>query len=157
MGAESERVTCLEKPEIRLLIPHSGSMCLLDRVLYWDNDSILCSSETHRDRANPLRRGGQLCAVHAFEYGAQSVALHGGLRARRAGQLAAPGYLAALRDARLQRNRLDDITSALEIRARRLFAESANAVYDCEVSADDRLVARARITILLRSSPPRDV
>ena len=54
-------------------------MCLLDEVVQWDERSIVCISNTHRDPANPLRRQGRLSAVHAFEYGAQTAAVHGGL------------------------------------------------------------------------------
>ena len=46
--------TSIEKSEIRTLIPHAGLMCLLDSVLRWDDESIVCVSETHRDPANPL-------------------------------------------------------------------------------------------------------
>ncbi len=53
------------KADIRTLIPHSGLMCLLDSVIEWDDQSIICISNTHRDPANPLRREGQLSAVHA--------------------------------------------------------------------------------------------
>ena len=125
-------------------------MCLLDLVTEWDDRSIVCMSNTHRDPANPLRRNGQLSAVHAFEYGAQAVAVHGGLRARSAGVTAPPGYLAALRDARLNVVRLDDIAAPLQIRAYRLFGDSVNVVYECRVSADDFLLADARTTIMLR-------
>ncbi len=108
----------INKPEIRTLIPHSGLMCLLDSVTEWDDQSIICISNTHRDPANPLR--------------------------------AAPsGYLAALRDARLQVMRLDDIASPLQICAYRLFGD-ANAVYECRVLAGDVLLADGRITIMLR-------
>src|ERR1041385_5814521 len=92
----------IQKAEIRTLIPHSDLMCLLDDVVQWDDRSIVCNTNTHRDPANPLRRGGHLAGVHAFEYGAQAAAVHGGLRARSAGMTAAPGYLAALRDGRLR-------------------------------------------------------
>jgi predicted hotdog family 3-hydroxylacyl-ACP dehydratase len=140
----------LDKAEIRALIPHSGSMCLLDSVSAWDDQSIVCTSNTHTDRANPLRRDGKLSAVHAFEYAAQAVAVHGGLLARSVGSTAPPGYLAALRDAHLHVTRLDEITSALQIRASRLFGDSANSVYECRVVAGDAPVAEARITIILR-------
>ncbi len=140
----------ISKAEIRTLIPHSGSMCLLDSVTEWDDRSIICSSNTHRDPANPLRREGRLSAVHAFEYGAQAAAVHGGLRARLVGVTAPPGYLAALRDARLHVMRLDDVASPLQIRAYRLFGEAANTVYECQVSAGDVLLAEGRITIILR-------
>jgi len=141
----------IKKPEIRTHVPHSGLMCLLDSVVEWDDRSIVCLSNTHRDPANPLRRGGRLSALHAFEYGAQAAAVHGGLRARAAGTTAPPGYLAALRDARLHVTRLDDMASPLEIRAKRLFGDTANTIYECSVSADDVLLAEGRITIILRA------
>jgi predicted hotdog family 3-hydroxylacyl-ACP dehydratase len=140
----------ISKAEIRTLIPHSGSMCLLDSVTEWDDRSIVCTSNTHRDPANPLRRDGQLSAVHAFEYAAQTAAVHGGLRARSVGVTAPPGYLAALRDARFHVMRLDDVASPLQICASRLFGEAANTVYECRVSAGDVLLAEGRITIILR-------
>jgi predicted hotdog family 3-hydroxylacyl-ACP dehydratase len=125
-------------------------MCLLDEVVMWDDESIVCTSNTHRDPMNPLRRGERLSAVHAFEYGAQTAAVHGGLRARAAGKTAPPGFLAALRDARLHVASLDDLTSPLEIRARRLFGDSANTVYECRISAGNVFVAEGRITIIQR-------
>jgi predicted hotdog family 3-hydroxylacyl-ACP dehydratase len=140
----------ISKAEIRTLIPHSGSMCLLDSVTEWDDRSIVCTSNTHCDPANPLRRDGQLSAVHAFEYAAQAAAVHGGLRARSVGVTAPPGYLAALRDARLLVMRLDDLASPLQIRAHCLFGEAANTVYECQVSGGDVLLAEGRITIMLR-------
>src|SRR5882724_13525770 len=99
----------IKKAEIRTLIPHSGLMCLLDEVLQWDDRSVVCITNTHRDPVNPLRRQGCLAAVHAFEYGAQAAAVHGGLRARLAGSIAPPGYLAALRNGRLHVTQLDYI------------------------------------------------
>ncbi len=140
----------IKKAQIRTLIPHSDLMCLLDEVTQWDDRSILCVTNTHRDPANPLRRAGRLSAVHAFEYGAQAAAVHGGLRARSLGTTAAPGYLAALRNARLHATRLDDIDAALQVHARRLFGDNVNCIYECRVSARDRLLAEGRVTILQR-------
>ena len=140
----------INKAEIRTLIPHSGLMCLLDEVIQWDDRSITCVSNTHRDPANPLRRDGRLSALHAFEYSAQAAAVHGGLRARSVGAIAPTGYLAALRDARLQVASLDDIRSPLQVHAIRLFGDGANTVYECRVSARDLPIAEARITIVQR-------
>jgi predicted hotdog family 3-hydroxylacyl-ACP dehydratase len=140
----------INKAEIRTLIPHSDLMCLLDEVTQWDDRSITCVSNTHRDPANPLRRDGHLSALHAFEYGAQAAAVHGGLHARSVGTTAPPGYLAALRDARLHVARLDDIRSSLQIRANRLFGDGANTIYECRVSADNVLLADGRVTIVQR-------
>src|SRR5207244_13460553 len=131
----------IEKTEIRTLMRHAGLMCLLDSVVKWDDESIVCRSETHRDPTNPLRRDGQLSALHALEYGAQAAAVHGGLRARSAGAVAPPCYLAALRDAHLQVERLDDIASPLEVRAPRLFGDTGVTVYAWCVSACEVLLA----------------
>jgi predicted hotdog family 3-hydroxylacyl-ACP dehydratase len=141
----------ITKAEIRTLIPHSGTMCLLDEVIRWDETSITCVTNTHRDPNNPLRRDGHLSAVHAFEYGAQAAAVHGGLRARAVGETAPPGYLAALRDASLHVSFLDDITSPLQVCANHLFGDRANTVYECRISADNVLLAKARIIIIQRT------
>ena len=150
---------CIDKNTIRELIPHSGSMCLLDSVLAWDEQSILCASHTHLERTNPLRRHDHLSAIHAFEYGAQAVAIHGGLRARAAGTFAPPGYFAALRHGQLTAKTLDRFDSPLEVRANHLFSDSANCVYECHVAANDEVIARGRVTIIprdRRSSDSRD-
>ena len=63
------------------LIPHAGSMCLLEQVVSWDQQGVVCSTQSHKSLANPLRSSDQLSAVHAVEYGAQAVAVHGGLLA----------------------------------------------------------------------------
>jgi predicted hotdog family 3-hydroxylacyl-ACP dehydratase len=126
-------------------------MCLLDEVTQWDDRSITCVANTHRDPANPLRRDGRLSALHAFEYGAQAAAVHGGLMARSMGATAPPGYLAALRDARLHAAHLDDITSPLQISANRLFGDGSNTVYECRVSAGNVRLAEGRITIVQRT------
>ena len=141
----------VNKAEIRTLIPHSGLMCLLDEITQWDDESITCVTNTHRDSANPLRRDGRLSVVHAFEYGAQAAAVHGGLRARSVGATAPPGYLAALRDARLHVVFLDDIRSPLQVCANRLFGDGVNAVYECRVLADNALLANGRVTIIQRA------
>ena len=141
----------VNKAEIRTLIPHSGLMCLLDEITQWDDESITCVTNTHRDSANPLRRDGRLSGVHAFEYGAQAAAVHGGLRARSVGATAPPGYLAALRDARLHVVFLDAIRSPLQVCANRLFGDGANTVYECRVLADNALLANGRVTIIQRA------
>ena len=76
----------LERSEIAALIPHSGSMCLVDRVLSWGDDMIRCSSDSHHRSDHPLRRNGRLGAVHLVEYAVQAMAIHGALLARQRGE-----------------------------------------------------------------------
>ena len=138
----------IDKVRIQELIPHTGAMCLLDAVIDWDDDSIQCVTDTHRDSANPLRRRGRLSAVVAFEYGAQAAAVHGGLRASAAGETASPGYLAALRDARWFVAELDENAAPLEVTAHRLLGEAAHCIYAIQISSAGRLLAKARVTIV---------
>lgn len=141
----------ITKTEIENLIPHSGLMCLLDEVTQWDEKSIVSITNTHRDSANPLRRQGRLSAVHAFEYGAQAAAVHGGLRARAAGKVPPPGYLAALREGQLHVTRLDFIHLPLKIAATRVYGEGANIVYEFVLSAATIVVAEGRVTVVQRT------
>lgn len=141
----------MSKDDLRTLIPHAGDMCLLDAVIAWDDESIHCMSDTHRTLNNPLRRAERLSALHAFEYGAQAVAVHGGLRARTAGIAPPPGYLAALRAARLHVDYLDDIAEPLAVHAARVFGDTGNVIYAARVSAGKKVLAEARITIMLRT------
>lgn len=125
-------------------------MCLVDAVTEWNDRSIRCSTGTHLDPTNPLRRNSALSALHAFEYGAQAAAIHGALRARLAGESLPPSYLAALRDAHLRVARLDRLKAQLQIDANRLFGDGGNTVYECQISAAGSLLAEARITIMLQ-------
>ena len=43
----------LNKKEIEALIPHNGAMSLLNEVLKWDEDHIVCLANSHRSKHNP--------------------------------------------------------------------------------------------------------
>ena len=116
----------------------------------------LCSGTIDRSRASAIRivirqTRCAVKAVHAFEYGAQAAAVHGGLQARAVGTIAPSGYLAALRDGRLHVTRLDYIHLPLRISATRLYGEGANTVYEFILSAAAVLVAEGRVTIVQRA------
>src|SRR3569623_661869 len=92
----------LDKTDWAHLIPHAGTMCLLDAVLAWDQQTIHAVSEGHARADNPLRGPHGLHAVHLAEYGAQAMAVHGALRARAGGvEAVRPGMLVSLREVRL--------------------------------------------------------
>ncbi|MGH8327695.1 MAG: phosphotransferase, partial [Steroidobacteraceae bacterium] len=88
----------LDREAIAALIPHQGAMCLLERVLEWDAEHAVLATATHRSPDNPLRSCGRLRALHLCEYGAQAMAVHGGLVARAAGSQARPALLVSLRE-----------------------------------------------------------
>ena len=132
------------------LIPHAGSMCLLEQVVSWDQQGVVCSTQSHRSLENPLRSNEQLNAIHAVEYGAQAVAVHGGLLAHEKDEAIKPGYLAALRQIQLHCSRLDNIQSMLVVEATQLLSDAGNLMYSFTVTADDQPVANGRVTIVVQ-------
>lgn len=133
------------------LIPHAHRMCLLDAVAHWDELAIRATTLSHRDPLNPLRSRGRLSALHLCEYGAQAMALHGGLLARRAhGGRAAPGMLVGLRQVELRVEHIDDIQAPLTVVARRKIASQDGWLYEFEVSAEERQLASGRVSVIPR-------
>lgn len=141
----------LDRAGIAQRIPHSGSMCLLERLEGWDADVIRCSTTTHRQADNPLRTAGGLLAPNAIEYAAQAMALHGGLLAAE-GSTPSAGFLASARNVRLAVARLDDIDGALQVQARRLSGDERQILYEFAVKADDgRMLAEGRAVVVLNT------
>ena len=138
----------LARRHILELIPHQGTMCLLDEVLSWTDTTITCRSQSHLAPANPLRRDGELHAVNGIEYGLQAAALHGALVANRPQP---PGYLAAIRSVEIMVQRLDDaalgtllVTAELELR------QASGLIYGFALhSAAGASLLSGRATILL--------
>lgn len=144
----------LGTPEIRRLVPHQGEMCLIAAVEAWDERAIVCIAASHRSPANPLRRDGRLAGLHAFEYGAQAAAVHGGLLAGRRGERPALAYLGAIRDGVLQVERLDCIADDLRIAAELVMGDAGSAVYRCRIDAGSLLLAQARLTLVFTARMP---
>lgn len=138
----------LDHAALCALIPHAGSMCLLDAVLTWNADRIRCLIASHSAPAHPLRRvDGALGASHLLEYGAQAAAVHGGLLAEAAGERPRPGYLVATRHLTLHVARLDDLSGVLEVTAQRLLGGDSGWVYEFAITHAARRLAEGQFTI----------
>jgi predicted hotdog family 3-hydroxylacyl-ACP dehydratase len=138
----------LDRKSILPLLPHAGSMVLLDGVVSWTDRTIHCVSRSHRDPANPLRERGSLAAVHALEYLAQAAAVHGGLMV---GGQAPLRVLAAFRDVRLAAVSLDRLAPDLEVIAERYGGDDKVIVYAGTVHAGGAFVASGRLTLVTPS------
>jgi predicted hotdog family 3-hydroxylacyl-ACP dehydratase len=134
--------------EICAMIPHAGAMCLLDAVVSWDENTIVCQSLSHHNPLNPLAKNGKLSAIHAVEYAAQAMAVHGCLLARSQGEQLKPGYLAALKDVHLLVRHIHDVSEALTVKAEQLMAGGGNLMYTLEVTAGGQMIATARATVI---------
>lgn len=139
------------------LIPHRDAMCLVDEVVDWDETTIHVRSDSHRRSDNPLRSNGVLRALHLCEYGAQAMAIHGGLIARAAGAVAAPGFLVSLRAVELAVARIDDLPDTLDIHAERLAHDERSWQYGFRVKHRGALLAsgRAAVMITMRGADAR--
>jgi len=146
-------------------LPHAGRMCLLDRLESWDEQSIVCLALSHRSADNPLRSHDRLHAVCGVEYAAQAMALHGSLlvgsdtptamdggSAGNAGAVFRPpamGYLASVRDLKLEIEDLSAVPDELRIHAQRLSGDAGGFIYEFDIRAATRLLLGGRIAARL--------
>ncbi len=136
----------MNREQVAPLLPHGGAMLLIDGVTAFDRDGVACVSVRHRDPANPLRREGQLAGLHAVEFAAQAAAVHGGLSSRDG---PAPlRALAAVRDARIDRARLDDLPGFLTVEARIVLLDARAVIYQARLSHEGEEIAAMRLTLM---------
>ncbi len=140
----------MSKTDLCRLIPHEGAMCLLDAVEQWDEIRITCRTGSHRNAANPLRRGNQLEAICGLEYAAQAMAVHVGILNEKTANQAVVGYLGAVRDLSIQVRSLDDVKTDLTIHAIRLIGDATTFIYTFRVSAENRELLSGRASIFLK-------
>ena len=152
----SDMPALLGRDGIAALVPHAGAMCLWDEVIAWDETTIRLRAHNHRDPAHPLRSNGALRGLHLCEYGAQAMAVHGGLLARQAGGHAARGMLVALRSVDLHVGRIDGLPGALECEAIVIARSDDSQQYGFRISHAGTLLAAGRAAVMLqpRQSPP---
>jgi predicted hotdog family 3-hydroxylacyl-ACP dehydratase len=134
---------------IAALIPHQGLMCLWDEVVQWDDAQITLRSRGHLDAAHPLRSHGRVRSVHLCEYGAQAMAVHGGLLGQASGAPVRPGVLVALRNVQLHVDTLDGVRGPLECVAEVLMQSEDSQQYAFRIEHAGRLLAEGRASVVL--------
>ncbi|AKS43365.1 hypothetical protein [Wenzhouxiangella marina] len=129
------------------LVPHAGRMVLLDELVDVDSEGIHCRARTGVPADHPLALDGRLPAEALAEYGAQAIAVHGGLLGD-ADAAPRPGRLVALGRLALSVSGLDQDTE-LNVTAQRLAGDEDGQIYDFRVEdAQRRLLAEGRATIM---------
>jgi predicted hotdog family 3-hydroxylacyl-ACP dehydratase len=136
----------LNREWIEARIPHRGRMCLLDEVIEWNAQRVLCRTGTHRTLDNPLRSHERLGTACGVEYAAQAMALHGALTG---GAVSQVGLLASVREVRLFALRLDDIESDLLCEVTHLAGDSLTALYEFELRDQEKALLSGRATVVL--------
>ena len=140
----------IAKSDWQHLIPHRNAMALLDTVVAFDDTTIHATAISHRDARNPLRSDGMLRSVNLCEYGAQAMAIHGGLLAQRDGAIAAPGFLVSLRAIELHVARIDDLPHGLHVFATQLHGDSTGWQYDFRIEHDGAIIATGRAAVMMQ-------
>lgn len=124
-------------------------MCLLDAVLSWDEQTIHAVTTSHGRPDNPLRGDGGLHAIHLAEYGAQAMAVHGGLLDRsRGSETVRPGRLVSLRDVQLSQARVDQLDGRLDVHAQCLYADDNGAQYSFRVEHAGGVICSGRAAVI---------
>lgn len=134
----------LARADIERRVPHAGRMCLLDGVLHWDRQHIVCQAAAP-GADHPLARDGRVSSVIAPEYAAQATAVHGALLDAQARPRA--GVLAKLAQVELLQAEIPSDAGALQVRAELLSREASGCLYAFEVAAAGQPVAHGRLIV----------
>ncbi|MBS0200140.1 MAG: phosphotransferase [Proteobacteria bacterium] len=134
---------------IESLVPHKGAMCLWQRVVDHDDHHVRVASDGHRAADHPLRSDGVLKAIHLCEYGAQAMAVHGGLLGRARGGAVKAGVLVALRGVQLHVVRIDDLAGELVGEAELLMDSDSSQQYGFRILHAGEVIAEGRAAVML--------
>lgn len=137
-----------DRAGILKLIPHQGASCLLDAVVEWDAERIVCTSHSHCSADNPLRHGGLLSPLALIEYGAQAMAIHAGLLAAEQGEAVARRLLVSTQAVGFDCEDASLLAAPLHVHAQRRLADAAGALYQFEIFSGAHRCAWGRVGVL---------
>lgn len=130
---------------ISAIVPHTGKMCLLDRAVDGDAESMCCEV-TIKDDGLFFKDGG-VDAWVGIEYMAQTVAAWAGWRARLRGEAPQIGFLLGSRRYECSQPRLA-LGQTYRIDVHRQFqADNGLGQFDCSIQLDGQIVASATLTV----------
>ncbi len=129
------------------LVPHSGTMSLLDRVLAADDESLTAAVAIRADSL--FCEGGKVGAWIGIEYMAQAVAAHAGWCARQRGAPVKVGFLLGSRRYHCQVAAFA-VGTRLQVHVQRaLQGENGLGAFECRIgdSASGATLAHATVTV----------
>jgi predicted hotdog family 3-hydroxylacyl-ACP dehydratase len=133
-------------PVIEEVLPHRGTMLLLDRLLTCDAEG-LSAEYTPRSDAWYANADGDMPAWIGIELMAQAIAAEVGLRQRSAGLATKPGVLLGSRHYAASRPVFAS-GEALRVHATLLYRDAGGlAAYTCRIVIGDEEVASATLTV----------
>ena len=127
------------------VVPHRGAMRLVDRVLAWDETTLV--AELVVPQAGLFVDGGGVPAWIGIEYMAQAIAAWAGSRARRDGRPPGIGFLLGSRRYTCERALFPSGTR-LQVRAHcELLGDNGLGMFACVIEADGQTWASANVSV----------
>ena len=119
--------------DVAELLPHDGKMVLLDRVVAYDQESLVAEVMVRDDGL--FGDGKTIPAWIGIEYMAQTVAAHGGMMCHLAGK---PVNLGFLLGTRRYTSHISDFTvgTQLTVKVNRLVEDQGLGVFICQILGD---------------------
>lgn len=123
--------------DVAELLPHDGNMVLLDRVIEFDQESMITIAIVRNDGlfSNSCGNSNSVPAWLGIEYMAQTVAALDGMMCKIAGRPINIGFLLGTRRYLCNVGSLS-IGMVLTVKVKRLMEDQGLAVFDCEVLGD---------------------
>lgn len=131
-------------PPIEELLPHRGTMLLLDRVVAFAGGHVMAECSPRRDAWYADTRGNMPAWI-GIELMAQAIAAHSSLGRRSEGKPAVPGVLLGTRRFTAVRSAFTAGEMLRITAVRTLRDESGFAAYDCTIASGDVELASATL------------
>ncbi|MCC7643768.1 MULTISPECIES: hotdog family protein [unclassified Janthinobacterium] len=134
-------------PDIRELVPHSGAMVLLDRVLSADAENLCAEVAIHAGSVFYDAPSAGVGSWVGIEYMAQAIAAHAGYLARLAGAPVKIGFLLGARRYEAQLPLFVN-GSVLQVHVQQaLQGENGLGAFECRIEMAGAVLAQATITV----------
>lgn len=135
---------------IRAHIPHSGKMCLLDKVQKWNEESITCTTMTHISKDNPMKNNNKLGISSGVEYAAQAMAVHNAILFEETENVhPRGGVITRVQNIQFFTDYLDEHCSALIIMAHRMRAIEDVVHYSFSIFCEEKILISGEVTVVL--------
>jgi predicted hotdog family 3-hydroxylacyl-ACP dehydratase len=135
----------MEMPDIRTLVPHSGPMVLLDRVILADEESLCAEVRIRSDSLFCV--AGNVDAWVGLEYMAQAIGAYAGYTARLRGEPVKLGYLLGTRCYECTRP-VFTVGTVLRIHVKRVLqSENGMGSFECRIDDENGQLATANLAV----------
>lgn len=137
--------------DIESVVPHRGTLLLVDRVLDWDEESIRTELRVRHD--DPFGTDEGIPAWVGLEYMAQTIAAWAGCRARAAGRAPRIGFLLGTRRYECAVAHFA-AGSTLQVEARcEMLGDNGLGMFACRLLDGDQEIAVANVSVFEPPDP----